>query len=763
MKKKYSTKRALIASVLALCMCFSMLVGTTFAWFTDSVTSANNIIKSGSLDVTMEWKDATATGKQQSYKDASEGAIFNYDKWEPGYVEAKNIKIGNAGTLALKYQVAIVATGEISKLADVIDVYYAEGEYTLSGRSMTELTKLGTLTDVLSKLSDTANGDLEAGKSDTITLALKMQESAGNEYMNLSIGSEFAVKCFATQLTSESDSFGTDYDKDADFPHFLFGSAMVVENATAPYTLPLKNFKGGKQGSATVRPASVDPNATDITATVKEVLTDSNFTVYDSATQSVITLDVTVTGLVPGNTTPVKIETHIPAGLTGVELYHKDTKIESTYKEENGTGILIFESATFSPFNIVYDTIPVEEEVNPQEQPPKAIVVESPEFEDVALAWSNSLGLMPSNDDQSLEAVYTFTAPHTSETVENSKYRDWHCDFYVMCSGESATIPEGALVLGGNYGTWGWVGFDSPEVDANVEIPLLGSVTQNPWTYEQVVDLVGTFICGVAHNNHELDGETFTVILRLTNPDDATDIVDAAKIEYTFPECGVVTNADELAAAVAAGKTNLYLADGEYDVYGCAGKTLTLNGSRNAVLKVMNEGEDGCDYGFGDSAGIGNITFNGLTIDTTANTGNYKGYAYMSATYNDCAFVGNGFATVNAGPYVFNNCTFGLNGYIWTWGAASIDFNNCEFTGDSRTILAHGGASTVININDCDFAATTKGQTGAGDWTAIVEIDPTGANTYTINFNGNNTVSEFYSGYTRVKDGSTGHIVNGLN
>ena len=59
-----------------------------------------------------------------------------------------------------------------------------------------------------------------------------------------------------------------------------------------------------------------------------------------------------------------------------------------------------------------------------------------------------------------------------------------------------------------------------------------------------------------------------------------------------------VSNADELAAAVAAGKTDIYLLDGEYDVYSCGGKTLTLTGSKGAVLKVMNEGEDGCDYAF---------------------------------------------------------------------------------------------------------------------------------------------------------------------
>ena len=124
MTKQKSLKRALISSVLALALCFTMLIGTTYAWFTDSVTSSGNIIQSGTLKIEMKWKDAGAAGKQTTYVDASEGPIFNYDKWEPGYTEAKNIEISNVGTLALKYEMRIIANGTVSELADVIDVYY---------------------------------------------------------------------------------------------------------------------------------------------------------------------------------------------------------------------------------------------------------------------------------------------------------------------------------------------------------------------------------------------------------------------------------------------------------------------------------------------------------------------------------------------------------------------------------------------------------------------------------------------------------------
>ena len=222
-------------------------------------------------------------------------------------------------------------------------------------------------------------------------------------------------------------------------------------------------------------------------------------------------------------------------------------------------------------------------------------------------------------------------------------------------------------------------------------------------------------------------------------------------------------SAYDLATLVAMGYTNIDLADGEYDVYGCGGKTLTLNGSTNAVLKLYNDGEDGCDYAFGDSGtGVGDITFNGLTINTTSNNGNYKGFAYMKGTFNNCNFVG-AYSLNNAKDFAFNNCTFDFkNGYIWTWGANSVTFDGCTFNGNSKNILAHGYASTTITINNCTFAATEVGYTGTGDHTACVEIDPAGDNTYTINFTGNNTKTDKYNGWTRIKDGSTGHTITGV-
>ena len=229
------TKRALLASVLSVVVCAAMLAGSTFAWFTDSVTSAGNIIKSGNLDVALEWANGTEALDTAEWKDASTNAIFNYDLWEPGYTEVRHVRISNKGNLALKYEIRIVANGEVSKLADVIDVYYIkDGKQITSRTGLTDENKIGTLSQVLAN-PYAAKGHILAGDNaaDVATIALKMQESAGNEYQNLSIGTDFSIQLVATQYTSEKDSFDDQYDKDAPLNFVPVATADELTKAVA--------------------------------------------------------------------------------------------------------------------------------------------------------------------------------------------------------------------------------------------------------------------------------------------------------------------------------------------------------------------------------------------------------------------------------------------------------------------------------------------------------------------------------------------------
>ncbi len=805
-----TTRRALLSSLLSLLLCCSMLLGTTFAWFTDSVTSTGNIIKSGKLDVEMSWSDTNEDG---TYKNAAEGAIFDYKFWEPGFTQTKYIKVENVGDLAFQYQLRVIPNdlaAEGTKLAEVIDVYCAIVEdgttknfgFAAPGRNdWGSLVKLGTLKELMAKETGVDDGvllpRLENGNSVgsdkvvgingenytghvTVCMALHMQEEAGNEYQDLSIGNGFKVELLAAQMSYEMDSFDHLYDQNAQWPVAASGSGSF---ATTPissnkFTVEVKDLNDAsgnpniKVAVATVDRASVEEDTTVVTINVSSTATNPNVTVANGMTAR--TYEIDAIGLKEGNTTPVKMELYVGEDLSDpVELYHYGTKINSTYNPNSG--YIIFETAEFSPFTVVFaseetesePTVPGEGPNDLPEGMPTAKVIDAVQYENVEINWGHYGSWSPDTEDMTkpLESAYIFTAPHDSDTINDCAYKDWHCDFYVKLNRD---LPAESIFLGGYYESFNaWVAFDNGDMTlkADEEVPLLGFVTKNPWTYAQVATGVHEFVCGVARKGDALEGATFTVMLRLTNPDDPTEYYNVNTVEYTFTKLAKkVSNDAELAAAVAAGETNIQLADGVYYVDNCGGKTLTISGSKNAVLKLKNEGEDGCDYSFGSAGtGVGSYTFNGITVDTTENTGNYKGYAYMGATFNDCDFVG-AYSLNNANDFVFNRCTFDFkNGYFWTWGANSVTFNDCTFNGNSKTILAHGSASTVINIIDCDFAAAEKGYTGAGDNTAAVEMDPTGANIYTINFSGANTITDSYAGWTRVKDGSTGHIITGLN
>lgn len=236
MNQKKSTKRTLITSALSLVLCMAMLIGTTFAWFTDSVVSEGNIIKAGKLDAELNYKTALA----EEWKDASEGAIFNYDLWEPGYVDAKYVQVANIGNLAFKYRLNIVpetpvAEGEVN-LADVIDVYIvAEPTEDITRGSLASIKKVGTLSQLMADADGAAYGillpkegskEVELAPEDaaiavteqvTLGIALKMQEEAGNEYQELSVGGGFRVELLATQYTWENDNFDNQYDANAKY------------------------------------------------------------------------------------------------------------------------------------------------------------------------------------------------------------------------------------------------------------------------------------------------------------------------------------------------------------------------------------------------------------------------------------------------------------------------------------------------------------------------------------------------------------------
>ena len=213
MNTKKATKRALLTSVMALVMCVVMLVGTTFAWFTDTASTGVNKIVSGNLKVDIIGADSDShietlnfTKKTDSGVTTDAGATI---LWEPGcrYL-TEGFRIANKGNLALKWK-AQVNTGTTAAnegnfdLLDVIDFYL--------------VTKAADGTKTETALDEFTGNLKKTETSEVYYIKGVMQTTAGNDYQNLTLDG-ITITVYATQDTVENDSYGPEYDRNAEYP-----------------------------------------------------------------------------------------------------------------------------------------------------------------------------------------------------------------------------------------------------------------------------------------------------------------------------------------------------------------------------------------------------------------------------------------------------------------------------------------------------------------------------------------------------------------
>ena len=388
MTKKKTTKSALWQSIVALVLCFSMLLGTTYAWFTDSVTSTGNKIQAGTLKIDLLHKDGD---EWISLKENTTHKVFEYDKWEPGYTQVDTLKVQNLGSLALQYQLSVdvdLATVEVGKngekLADVIDVYVAYGEKTETSYDAIKANWIykGTLSKAMRDPANFLGGELlPEGETSTETpvkeqilmIALHMQEDAGNGYQNLSVGDVY-VNLVATQWSYEKDSFDKDYDKDAIFPELNI-SGITVDVQTQNNVVTDEAFAEGQGVYATI-PAGVTVedgvNKLGLSVTEK-TQSDANLTLDDG--EALRSLDVHMAGVAKNNTVPmlITVEKAMKIGLNigNYTLYHvengasnamtavntmADLDAHNEFYYDPATGDVTLAMATFSEVALVAET-----------------------------------------------------------------------------------------------------------------------------------------------------------------------------------------------------------------------------------------------------------------------------------------------------------------------------------------------------------------------------------------------------------------------
>lgn len=253
MTNSKSTKRALLSSAFAILICVAMLIGTTFAWFTDTASTGVNKIQAGNLDIEVKY---TLDGENWNDLDGATD-IFQKGLWEPGHTEVVALKFKNNGNLALKYSINMNIVDETA------GVNKFNQEYKLS-----DYLKVKTLSQEASGIGDICIGMAFSARNDglgyTATANFKdatvldhdlflapgevgnylimkvyMPETVGNEANAISTEKaasiNFGLNVVATQIPYEKDSFGNTYDKDATYPVIVSNQQQAndaITNAT---------------------------------------------------------------------------------------------------------------------------------------------------------------------------------------------------------------------------------------------------------------------------------------------------------------------------------------------------------------------------------------------------------------------------------------------------------------------------------------------------------------------------------------------------
>ena len=206
--KLKSKKSALLLSFTSLLLCFAMLAGSTFAWFTDTATTGVNKIVAGNLKVDIIGAtDENHVEKLDFTKadGATEAAAQIF--WEPGcrYL-TQGFRIANKGNLALKWKAQVnkgttAANEGDYDLLDVIDFYLVTSE---------DVNDMGTV------LADFSGALKKTETSDVYYIKGVMKKEADNNYQNLTLDG-ISITVYATQDTVENDSFDDQYDKYATY------------------------------------------------------------------------------------------------------------------------------------------------------------------------------------------------------------------------------------------------------------------------------------------------------------------------------------------------------------------------------------------------------------------------------------------------------------------------------------------------------------------------------------------------------------------
>ena len=785
MTNRKNTRRALVMSALSLLLCCAMLVGTTFAWFTDSVTSARNTIQAGNLDVVLEYWDG------DSYEEVTSATkLFNDAAlWEPGYTEVAYLKVSNAGTLALKYQLSVnvydevigkTADGKDIKLSDHLvfsvvekelaseaDEYTREAARTAAGNAM-GLKSYNSGTKALQPKTATVASD----KEDYIALIIYMPETVANEanHDGVNVPSiELGVDLYATQVEAEDDSFGTDYDKDA------WDKALKVTSMDEL-----------KLALDTVEDGGLIVFGNDIADTDGALLTDKNvtidlngntFTVSEGASTSNRVFKIT------GNSNVViKNGTLIANGTTDAGAYGtirtegaanvtlENLKLYNyrggglNVKAVSGTTVTINNCEIYSQYgggveasggNIVLNNTKIEQKG-----------VYNNGWYSVAMEINSSGTITVNSGEYSGSAIAT-----------DANAAAGNCVAFILSSGGTLTINGGTFnaVVAETAAASNFCGLIYADRAAVVNINggtfnSNGAILDMRNNAGSQPNPKATLAGGTFSADPRVSGLYASNLITVADGHAATQNADGTWTvdrEYTVvtPAAGAsaADNGAELANAINTSATPyIQLGEGEYKMPSVGTtKELTIVGTKETVINNT----------MGAYMESATVTFEGVTIKGSTGMANGNGSDYaafysQNVTYINCTF--DGPFRIGRDGATFIGCTFTNlgNDYVWTYGN-DCTFENCTFNTEGKALLIYsdgGNEVSKVTVKNCTFNST-KGGTAwaiANQNCAAIEIQNygngvdlvTSGNTFDSNFSGEWRIKSYHAAQPAV-------IING--
>ncbi len=353
------TKKALWMSMLSIVLCLSMLVGSTFAWFTDTASTGVNTIVAGNLDIELSYKNAApnaefkevSTDTKDLFVDAQGDPIL----WEPGVASVCYFKLENVGSLDVVYKMNVSYKdtvtytpegGQEVKLSNALRsaIVEMQDETPFADRAAL-IAQINANNAAALGYADTTAKEIDDSETKYFAMIVYMPTDVDNTY-NIPTGKraleiQLGVDLVATQKSSEEDSFDKTYDENALYPD---APERNYVKEVIPYqqkeAIKIENYEKGYWINIPAGAIQADPSNPELESVAVALEYDNNGTYTFSVTDE------------KGNEltliAPARIEIDLGIGYTNV-------KVNGAAANYSTTGKLTINTQTTGNFAVTYD------------------------------------------------------------------------------------------------------------------------------------------------------------------------------------------------------------------------------------------------------------------------------------------------------------------------------------------------------------------------------------------------------------------------